>query len=173
METDNKSLRPVVSEDEEALQRLFRLPEVYEYLADGVEPPPSVAADWIGAAAESGRCGGGLWALTERRQERLLGVVRLSGESELELTYLLHPGVWGAGYATRMAHTVMSIAFESGLVSAIWAGSDVPNVASIAVMKRLGMRFRRSVEYPAGAGVEYVIDAASFDPARSDCLPMV
>lgn len=57
-----------------------------------------------------------------------------------------------------------------GVVSTIWAGADVPNKASIAVIKRLGMQFRREVQYPLGAGMEYQIEAAEFDPARIELL---
>lgn len=170
-----KYLRVVDPEDEAEVHRLFCVPAVYEYLADGVEPPPSVASSWIAAApADLDQYGGGLWVLVCRREQRILGLVRLAADSngELELTYILHPSAWGKGYATRMAHTAMNHAFESGLTSMIWAGADVPNTASIAVMKRLGMRFRREVEYPAGAGVEYVMEAGSFEADRIELLAM-
>ena len=166
-------LRGIGPEDETEVHQLLCVPEVYEYLADGVEPPPSITSSWIRTAAtDSARHGGGLWALTHPDEQRILGLVRLSDDAkgELELTFLLHPGVWGFGYATRMAHTAMDHAFGSGLVPAVWAGVDVPNTASISVMKRLGMRFRRKVEYPAGAGVEYVMEAAAFDGGRIDLL---
>ncbi len=173
---DDKHLRNVGPEDQVEVHQLLCVPEVYEYLADGVEPPPSITSDWIAsAAAESAGAGEGLWSLTCPRERRILGLVRLSDDAkgELELTFILHPGVWGQGYATRMAHTAMNHAFGTGRVSAIWAGADVPNAASISVMKRLGMQFRREVEYPAGAGVEYVMEAAAFDGGRIELLAMV
>ena len=176
MQGDGKYLRSIRSEDEAEVHRLLCVPKVYEYLADGVEPPLSVTSDWIETATtDSARYGGGLWALTSSREGRILGLVRLSGDAngELELTFILHPGVWGLGYATRMAHTAMKHAFEARLVSAIWAGADVPNTASISVMERLGMKFRREVEYPAGAGVEYAMEAAAFDGGRIELLSMV
>ena len=171
----DKHLRSVGAEDEAEVHRLLCVPEVYEYLADGAEPPPSVTSDWIGGAVDSVRYGGGLWGLTSQRERRILGLVRLSGdaEGELELTYLLHPSIRGQGYATRMAHTALNHAFGTRLVSAVRAGADVPNAASVAVMKRLGMTFRRDVEYPAGAGVEYVIEAAAFDRDRIELLSIV
>ena len=172
----DKHLRSIGPQDEAEVHQLLCVPEVYQYLADGVEPPPSVTSEWISTAAtDSARYGGGLWALTCPRERRILGLVRLSGDAkaELELTYLLHPDTWGLGYATRMAHTVMNQAFGTGLVSTIWAGADDPNVASIAVMKRFGMMFRREVEYPAGPGVEYVMEAAAFDRGRIEILSLV
>ena len=175
MNRDDKQLRNVDPEDRTEVHQLLCVPAVYEYLADGVEPPPSVTSDWIAGAATDSAChGGGLWALTCPYEQRILGLVRLADDAkgELELTFLLHPGIWGQGYATRMAHTVMNHAFGTGQVSAIWAGADVPNAASISVMKRLGMQFRREVEYPAGAGVEYVMEAKAFDGGRIEILSM-
>ncbi|MEM8815033.1 MAG: GNAT family N-acetyltransferase [Pseudomonadota bacterium] len=168
-----KHMRSVNPGDEAEVHQLLCVPQVYEYLADGVEPPPSIAADWISVAgADAERYGGGLWALTGPREQRVLGLVRLSdyAEGEMELTFLLHPDVWGSGFATRMAHTAMHHAFAFGAVSAIWAGADVPNAGSIAVLRRLGMQLRREVEYPAGSGVEYAMAAAAFDAGRVERL---
>ena len=47
----------------------------------------------------------------------------------------------------------MSVAFQT--IPVIVAGADGANTASIGVMRRLGMRFNRKVQYPLGTGVEY------------------
>ena len=173
---DDKYLRIVRPDDEEEVHRLLCMPEVYEYLADGVEPPLAVTLDWIETSVgDAVRYGGGLWALVCPRQQKIVGLTRLSdfADGELQLTYLLHPDIRGRGYATRMAHTAMHHAFDTGAATAIWAGADVPNTASVAVMKHLGMRFRRDVDYPAGAGVEYIMAAADFDRGRVETLSIV
>jgi RimJ/RimL family protein N-acetyltransferase len=56
-----------------------------------------------------------------------------------------------------MAWTAITHAFSSSQIDFVIAGADLPNTASISVMRRLGMRFHREVEYPLGAGVEYVL----------------
>lgn len=168
-------LRSATPQDEEKIHQLLCVPEVFEYLADGKKPPPSIASSWVNsAAADLAKYGGGLWVLVDGADLSLCGLVRLAGDDngELELTYLLHPSVWGLGFATRMAHTVMTRAFAAGLVSTIWAGADAPNQASLAVMKRLGMQFRREVQYPLGTGIEYQMKATEFDSARIEPLPI-
>lgn len=162
--------------EEEEIHELLCVPQVYEYLADGVEPAPSIARDWIRQSADDfDRFGGGLWALESAWRHQILGLTRLSDfdDGELQLTYLLHPSIWGRGYATRMAHTAMNRAFTTRVATSVWAGADVANEASVSVLKHLGMSFRRDVDYPAGPGVEYVMTAAAFDDRRFDPLPVV
>jgi hypothetical protein len=48
--------------------------------------------------------------------------------------------------------------WRSGNKRALSAGADVANAASFAVMRRLGMHFRKNVQYPLGAGMEYEFD---------------
>lgn len=159
----------------EEIHELLSMPEVYEYLADGIEPPRSIAEDWVGRSeADFASFGGGLWALEASRNDAVLGLVRLSGfdDKGSQLTYLLHPSVWGHGYASQMAHTAMHRVFALGAATSVWAGADVANDRSVAVLKRLGMTYRRRVEYPAGPGVEYALDAIDFDTRRFELLPM-
>jgi RimJ/RimL family protein N-acetyltransferase len=66
-----------------------------------------------------------------------------------------------------MAWTAIAQAFRSSHIESVVAGADIPNAASFAVMRRLGMRFYKSVEYPLGPGAEYVLhrgDAAPEPP---------
>ena len=161
--------------EEEEIHELLCVPEVYEYLADGVEPPLSIAQEWIrGSARDFGEFGGGLWALESSQGCEVLGLTRLSDfdEGEMQLTYLLHPDLWSRGYATRMAYTVMHRVFAARAASSIWAGADVANEASVAVMRKLGMAFRRDVDYPAGPGIEYEMTEAAFTCGRFALLPM-
>lgn len=74
-----------------------------------------------------------------------------------ELTYFLDPSYWGQGLAMRMAWTTITHAFRSSQVDTVIAGADCPNSAPFGVMRRLGMRFHREVQYPLGAGAEYCL----------------
>ena len=173
---DNEYLRLVSPTDTAEVHQLLCLPEVYRYLADGVEPDPCIAENWIMTSADDyGRYGGGLWVLGCSAAPKILGLTRLSDfkDEELQLTYLLHPDLWGRGFATRMAHTRMHHTFNAGVANAIWAGADVANQASVSVMRNLGMRFRRNVDYPSGAGIEYVMTALDFEPGRVEFLSII
>ena len=174
------TLTPARAEYADALHRMLCVPQVYRFLADGAPPPRTVTEAWLTQSAEDfERHQVGLWLL--RAGDRLAGCMLLemmhtlpgdaepAGKTAAELTYVLHPDHWGKGLATRMAWTVMAHAFEAG-IDAILAGADAPNIASIAVMKRLGMTFHRTVQYPAGEGVEYLLRATDPPPENMPAM---
>jgi ribosomal-protein-alanine N-acetyltransferase len=159
-------LRRTAAADAERLYALLCLPEVYRYLTDGAAPSRARVEQWIARTQPEVVVDGmGLWLL-EDQERHLAGGVSLEQYRQprsAELIYLLHPQFWGQGLATRMSWTVMQQAFAAGHVEQIVAGADLPNTASVAVMRRLGMQWRRAVQYPLGPGVEYV--ARHDDPA--------
>jgi RimJ/RimL family protein N-acetyltransferase len=69
-----------------------------------------------------------------------------------------------------MAWTAITLAFFSLQIDSVTAGTDLPNTASLAVMRRLGMRFHKDVQYPLGAGVEYVIHQDDVGPLPKPVL---
>ncbi|MFZ0504399.1 MAG: hypothetical protein WAM44_11850, partial [Chthoniobacterales bacterium] len=68
------------------------------------------------------------------------------------------------------AWTVIAHAFLISQIDFVIAGADLPNTRSIAVMRRLGMRFRNNVRYPLGAGVEYVLHRDDVGPLPKPVL---
>ena len=57
----------------------------------------------------------------------------------LEIFYSLVPGFWGKGYATEAARAVVDNALGPLGLPEVLAEVDEGNVASVAVIKRLGM----------------------------------
>lgn len=153
-------LRRALEQDLDALYALLCVPEVYRYLSDGVPPPRWQAEQWLELnCADNAASGLGLWLL-ENDAHRLAGCVALGADSRPqtgELIYLLHPEYWGQGLATRMSWTVVEKVLRDRLLEQIIAGADVPNQASVGVMRRLGMKYLGAVSYPLGPGVEYIL----------------
>ena len=153
-------LRQAQVDDASTLHALAAKPAVFRYLFDGKAPELEQVADWLQESlVYQDRSGLGLWLL-ERPGGRCAGAVRLHPlppPTTAELTYLLEPEAWGRGLATRMSWTVIREAFQRGGIDRVIAGADLPNAASLAVMRRLGMSFLRETRYPLGAGVEYLL----------------
>ncbi len=153
-------LRRARTGDLDSLHELLREPSVYRYLADDREPDRAFVESWLCAGiAHFARADVGLWML-EDEASKLAGCVLLEPDEageRAELTYLLAPAYRSRGLATSMSVAVIRHAFDATRVNEIVAGADLPNTASIEVMKRLGMREWRRVDYPNHPGVEYLL----------------
>jgi [ribosomal protein S5]-alanine N-acetyltransferase len=153
-------LRRAELNDIDGYHALAANPLVYQYLFDGVPPDKKYITRLLTqSVTNTGETALGMWFL-ENVSARYAGCVELRpypSFKSAELTYLLDPSYWGQGLALRMAWTVIAHAFLKSQIDFIIAGADLPNTPSIALMRRLGMRFRKNVQYPLGAGVEYVL----------------
>jgi RimJ/RimL family protein N-acetyltransferase len=69
-----------------------------------------------------------------------------------------------------MAWTAITHTFSSSQIDSVIAGTDLPNRASLALMRRLGMRLHKEVQYPLGAGVEYVMHRDDVGPIPKPVL---
>ncbi len=167
-------LRPAEDDDADALHVLFGVPAVYRYLADGAPPPREVTNDWLAASrTDFSQFGVGLWVLCDPDVQGCLRLEANPDPRSVEITWVLHPDRQGRGLATAMARSAIGRAFGSGHFDRVIAGADVPNAGSIAVMRRLGMRHLRDVTYPAGPGVEYVLERGALpDEAGQPSVPI-
>ena len=97
----------------------------------------------------------GMWLLFER--ERPASAIGFAGfwrfdcvGAAPQLLYALEPAYTGRGYAGEAARSVIAFARAHEALREIDAAVDEPNVASIAVLQRLG--FRRVGEAPGAFG---------------------
>jgi RimJ/RimL family protein N-acetyltransferase len=142
--TARLTLQPIGPADASALHHLFCQPEVYQYLTDG-QP---VARAWIDTViAEStalfAQCGLGLWAARCIGTDTIIGLVGFRyfyTPPVLELLYAVLPAYWQRGFAQEMAQAALDYAFTHTALTTIRASTDAPNLASIRVLERLGMR---------------------------------
>ena len=160
-------LRWAAMGDLDGLYAIACQPAVYRYRFDGKAPAKELFLEMIEQSkADDDSVGIGLWVV-EAPMVPIGGCVQLQPDLKsrsAELSYLLDPAYWGRGLGTRMAWTAISKAFTKPDIDCVFAGADCPNQASIAIMSKLGMRFRRHVRYPLGPGIEYEI-------RRDDPLP--
>lgn len=169
-------LRPATTDNVDGLHALSCKPLVYRYLFDAEPPGRDFIADRIARSlVNMAEFGVGMWLL-ERPPLRYAGGVELRpypAPGCVELTYLLDPACWGQGLAARMAWTAITRAFSLPSIDAVIAGADAPNAASFAVMRRLGMQFDKDVQYPLGAGAEYILRRRDAGPMpRPELIPL-
>lgn len=157
-QTDRLTLRPLVTADAEDYAAMRFHPEVARWLAapaESDEAPIDRARAAIGRFERS-------W--DERRYApwgifrdgRLIGHGGLNWVPEFEATevlWALHPDAWKQGYATETARAALDLGFRDLGLDLIFAITKPDNHPSQAVMRRLGMSYRRTVTYK---GIEAV-----------------
>jgi RimJ/RimL family protein N-acetyltransferase len=83
-------------------------------------------------------------AVTPRGGGPLIGDLTLvyvsATHRQAEIGYLFHPEAQGRGFATEAARVLLTLAFEELKSHRVMARLDARNVASAALLERLGMR---------------------------------
>jgi RimJ/RimL family protein N-acetyltransferase len=67
--------------------------------------------------------------------------VRSRPHRQGEISYIVHPDHWGHGYATRIANRLLELAFREHTLHRVFATCDSRNVASAAVLRKIGMTY--------------------------------
>jgi ribosomal-protein-alanine N-acetyltransferase len=115
--------------------------------------------------------GFGMWAVTDKRDGRLLGwcgLSRLEHTQEIELGYGLARGAWGRGLTSEAARASVRYGFEEKSAGTIVAVAMHDNAASRRVMEKVGMRFVRDAFF---YGTEVVYYAVAREEFRADDSP--
>lgn len=150
LQTDRLTLRPLTPGDAEAYAAMRFHPEVARWL------PPAAASDPVEAARGTIERFAAAW-----RDEgyspwgvfldgRLIGHAGLNFVPEFDATevlWALHPHFWSKGYATEVAKAALAFGFETLGLPLVFAITLESNVTSQAVMKRIGLTYRRRATY--------------------------
>ena len=145
--TERLILRPLASQDAEALHRLVNDWEVTRTLAVVPFPyPRELADDWILSTARELAAGSAYHlAVTGRdgEQEMLVGVVGLHVDAKARrgrLGYWVGRRFWGHGVATEAAGRLVRWGFANLDLDRVTADVATDNPASAAVLRRIGFR---------------------------------
>jgi RimJ/RimL family protein N-acetyltransferase len=145
IETERLLLRPLSIADLDEFLAMHATPEVIATMGPYSE---SAAAERLaGYEREWEEHGYGLVALIERASGRFVGRSGLKywpQFDETEVGWVLHPGVWGRGFATEAARACLDWGFSHLPLPYITAMIMPGNRRSLRVAERLGMSPLRS-----------------------------
>ena len=175
--TERLILRPLISDDADALHRLVNDWEVTRNLAVVPFPYPRELADeWIQSTRRSLADGSGYQlAITGREgeHEMLVGVVGLRIDAEQRcgrLGYWVCRRFWGHGVATEAAGRLARWALANLDIDRLEAGVIIDNPASAAVLRRIGFRqIGEGTEEFLARGGEHPV--WRFEATRDDIFP--
>jgi [ribosomal protein S5]-alanine N-acetyltransferase len=143
LETTRLQLRPCHLDDIRLVHMLWTHDLVRSFLFDNRVISSDEARSFVeDSLANFEQHGYGLWLVFILDTDRLVGFVGFlpSEEGTPSLIYGVHPDRWGNGYATEAASAVLSYALEKLALPKVRADVDEPNIASVRVLEKLGMR---------------------------------
>ncbi|WP_374574068.1 GNAT family N-acetyltransferase [Phenylobacterium sp.] len=146
IETERLILRPWREADREGLFRLNNDPRVGAWLAGPLDRAGNDAL-MARLAAHQADHGFSFWTAERRSDGAVVGMIGLAvvkaGDlpvgPAVEIGWRLVPAVWGDGYATEGAQAALDWGFANLDVDEIIAFTARTNLASQAVMRRIGM----------------------------------
>ena len=168
--TERLSLRPLLPADAEDYAAMRFHPEVTKWLPPA--PGKVQEGDFVAVAHATIERFAVSWQ--ERRyapwgvfrEGRLIGHAGLNFIEQfdgVEVLWALHPDAWGQGYATEAARAALAYGFETLELDRIFAITLEENRASRSVMERIGLTYRKRVDYKGFTGlVWYEVDRATY-----------
>lgn len=167
--TDRLTLRLLVDADAAAYAAMRYHPHVARWLptvdGDPLANAQRTIAHFAQCWASNGHGPWGLFLDTGDGEGTLIGHGGLrvipEFDGQTELLYALHPDAWGKGYATELGRAALRFGVEQRGLASIFAITKPDNIASQAVIRRLGMSYRRRVTYKDIEAVWFDIDRAT------------
>ena len=146
METDRLFFRAVKKSDLMDIFEYSSNPLTCQYLLWNVHKSPKYTQDFIDMITSKYKSGEyNDWALIYKENQKMIGTcgfTRIDRQnSVVEIGYVINPDYWGMGIATEAASKVISFAFETLKVNRVEARFLFGNSASLAVTKKIGMKF--------------------------------
>jgi ribosomal-protein-alanine N-acetyltransferase len=141
--------RPISEDHAEQLHAVWSSPGVRRFLWDD----EVITIERTRIAIETsqrlfGEHAFGLWGVWPTASPNLIGFCGLWSFREppnLELLYGIAESLWGQGYATEVAHAVMTYCFDSLDMPVVRASTDAANAASMRVLEKLGFACVRRI----------------------------
>jgi ribosomal-protein-alanine N-acetyltransferase len=137
------ALRPLTGSDAPVVHSWARLPEVCRYQAWGPNTPAESEAFTQAAAAAWSHYPQTRFAYAVQVAGDVVGTaeLHLRGRHQAEISYLIHPDLWGRGYATDAAARLVDLGFHTFGRHRVYATCDPRNTASARVLTKLGMKY--------------------------------
>jgi len=109
-----------------------------------------------------GRHGFGRWALINKEDGKLIGLCGLRLlDGTPELFYAIARAYWGRGFATEAAKASLRYAFEELEFELVVAFTKHANVASVSVMRKIGMSYENEMS-------QHGVDRACYVATRGE-----
>jgi len=140
LKTERLLLRPIRSDDADALYPVFADETVMRWWASAPHQSPEETTSYV--SANCAEPYSPTWAITQHGDDLAMGWVVLLPRREglREIGYILNPNHWGSGIAREAVSRVIEHGFEDLKLRKIFADVDPDNEGSVGLLKRLGFQ---------------------------------
>lgn len=168
VEAPDLFVREIVARDAPALARYMIRPEYQRWLAARHSSEEEVKAFVRGAMLRQNgprRRSFQLAAVAKHNGEVVGdGFILLSGDGSAEIGWGVAPPLWGRGLGTQIARIMTALAIERLKARRAWCKVMAPNVSSLRVARKAGLRQRRTIAaYETGRGQAVDVHLLSLD----------
>ena len=178
LQTERCYLKEITPDDIPAEVELYNSgPHMTDFIEELYEPEKERRYQEIYIEKIYGRYGYGMWAVFDRKTERLIGEAGLEHRSDIdreeypfdwmfeedcaELGFCFAEDLWGQGYCTEVCRAVVDYCRNNFGINRVFARTDERNIASCRVLEKLG--FEKCGRIPANGQICW-----TFAGARSD-----
>ena len=147
MKTERLVLRFYTEKDKADLIALFTDAAVMKHVGEGVLTEAQAEEWWQKLFEKLYPQDFNIWAVFAKENLQYVGHAgiypRLKKKENWELVYFLCRDAWGKGYATEIARRIIEYSFEELNLQEVFATVDDDHFASIRVLEKSGMKFKR------------------------------
>jgi RimJ/RimL family protein N-acetyltransferase len=167
LETQRLILRQFQPEDVLELAPILADPQVMQFSPTGVLSVAQTQAKIENFITAYQEFGFGKWAVIFKASNTLIGycgiaIEQIDYKTEQEIGYRLDSKFWGQGIATEAAATALQYGFQQFQFPYILGIVERANAASVRVLEKLGMQYKRETIFYGIAMDMYRIDIASY-----------
>jgi ribosomal-protein-alanine N-acetyltransferase len=161
IETERLRLEPLAPQHLAGYTALIAQQDVHRHLSratDIAADPAGQAARIVAMSAEQwSKRGYGPFAIFERTGASLIGrggLFWVESLQDVEINYMFDPSIWSRGYATEAARAFLVIGFRRHDLRRMVATVSPDNVASVRVLRKVGMELVGSKDLGGGRLVD-------------------
>jgi [ribosomal protein S5]-alanine N-acetyltransferase len=150
IETPRLILREFMKSDLQALALILADPLVMKFSTMGIYSTSQTEKAIDNFIDSYKQLGFGFWAVLLKQNDLLIGycglaIDRIDNRDEPEIGYRLDSKFWNQGFATEAASASIQYGFDRIKLPYILGAAQRQNVASVRVLKKLGMTFDREI----------------------------
>lgn len=158
LETERTIMRRLSTDDAECFYNLNMDSEVLRYTGDKPFESIEAAFKFLSEYDQYEKYGVGRMAIINKSSSKFIGWcgLKYSPEcDEYDIGFRFYRKYWNKGYATETAGKCIDYGFKEQKIERIIGRAVEENIASVNVLKKIGMKFKMRFDFEGRAGVIY------------------